>query len=497
MGSEIYECICKIITKTKTGTGFFCNVPNKNIKLLITNNHVIDETFLNNEYLLKYSIIETEKEVFKEINLKKDRYKLTNKEFDFTIIEIIKEDNINNYLEINNLQYDINDQIFTFQYPGGGRMQYSHGKLIKKKENYLIHDIGSKGGSSGFPIILMKNSKVIGLHRGTLDTNPNNKINIGIIIELIIEKISYKKKSQKHNPKHNFRKYYDMVKRIKIYGEGFLFMSTFDILFDYFEVIEKETNQKKVIKILNKKRIPIKYVENEEDKKYIQNERYIDDLMKYLEYIKMADKKNKGNENVIKYYEYFHNEKEFAIVLELWDDNLFYYLKNTKHRFNVEEIYELLYQLKNTFEIMSENGIIHGNLNIENIFIKKVNNNKLIFKLSNNYCFWKLQTIIDKSIMRYFYLDDLAMDYQGPNYKKLHILKYEKRENKEVYDLFSLCFLIKQCLFPPFDNYNNHSYFPHKFTSETGNENLDDLLKKGEELKLTWKEYFNHPFFKK
>ena len=178
MGSEIYECICKIITKTKTGTGFFCNVPNKNIKLLITNNHVIDETFLNNEYLLKYSIIETEKEVFKEINLKKDRYKLTN------------------YLEINNLQYDINDQIFTFQYPGGGRMQYSHGKLIKKKENYLIHDIGSKGGSSGFPIILMKNPKVIGLHRGTLDTNPNNKINIGIIIELIIEKISYKKKAK-------------------------------------------------------------------------------------------------------------------------------------------------------------------------------------------------------------------------------------------------------------------------------------------------------------
>ena len=46
MFSEIEKCICKIIRKTKTGTGFFCSVPEKNIKLLITNNHLIDEIYL-------------------------------------------------------------------------------------------------------------------------------------------------------------------------------------------------------------------------------------------------------------------------------------------------------------------------------------------------------------------------------------------------------------------------------------------------------------------
>ena len=35
MLSNIEKCVCKIIRKTKTGTGFFCEVPEKNIKLLI------------------------------------------------------------------------------------------------------------------------------------------------------------------------------------------------------------------------------------------------------------------------------------------------------------------------------------------------------------------------------------------------------------------------------------------------------------------------------
>ena len=114
MKSGIDKCICKITTKINTGTGFFCNLPNKNLKLLITNNHEIDETFLNNENILTYSITEMENEVFKEINLKKNRYILTNKDFDFTIIEILKDDHINNYLEINNIEYNENDIIFSF-----------------------------------------------------------------------------------------------------------------------------------------------------------------------------------------------------------------------------------------------------------------------------------------------------------------------------------------------------------------------------------------------
>ena len=189
MNSDIDKCVCKIITKIKTGTGFFCVIPQKCIKILITNNHVIDKTFLDNEYKLNYSITENNKETFKEINLKKERYKLTDEILDFTIIEILEEDNINNYLEINNIKYNKNDQIFSFQYPNGEKLKYAHGKIINIKDNYLIYDVGSRGGSSGSPIILMKNSKIIGLHKGYLKDIPI-KINIGIPIELIINKIN-------------------------------------------------------------------------------------------------------------------------------------------------------------------------------------------------------------------------------------------------------------------------------------------------------------------
>ena len=190
MAPNIDKTVCKIITKDKTGTGFFCKVPEFSIKLLITNNHVINKTFLNNENKLYYSITDNKNEIFKEIDLKQNRFKLTNEELDFTIIEILKEDNINNYLEINNEIYNQNDQIFSFQYPGGRKLKYSHGKIIAKKDNYLIYDVGSKGGSSGCPIILMNNSKVIALHKGYLNNNPSDKINVGIPIELIIDKIN-------------------------------------------------------------------------------------------------------------------------------------------------------------------------------------------------------------------------------------------------------------------------------------------------------------------
>ena len=109
MASNIDKCACKIITKIKTGTGFFCHVPQKCIKILITNNHVIDKTYLDKENKLYYTIADNNKEIFKEINLKNERYKLTNEKLDFTIIEILEEDNINNYLEINDTIYNKNE----------------------------------------------------------------------------------------------------------------------------------------------------------------------------------------------------------------------------------------------------------------------------------------------------------------------------------------------------------------------------------------------------
>ena len=82
--------------ETIISTGVLCNIPQKKIKALITYNHTIDFNILVNKKILKITI----NDIDKEINLKINRFKYTNKELDITIIEILDEDNINDFIEI-------------------------------------------------------------------------------------------------------------------------------------------------------------------------------------------------------------------------------------------------------------------------------------------------------------------------------------------------------------------------------------------------------------
>ena len=138
------------------------------------------------------------KEIEKELNLELERFKYTNIELDFTIIELLPIDNINNYLEndkyINSKDYK-DEHIFAVQFPGGKNLKISPGKIICKKNNYFLYTLGTDRGSSGSPIILIDNSKIIGLHKAGYTKDKNNKINVGIPLNLIINKINleYKK----------------------------------------------------------------------------------------------------------------------------------------------------------------------------------------------------------------------------------------------------------------------------------------------------------------
>ena len=162
----------------------------KNIKIFITNNHVLNEEFLNKEKKL-IIFFEQKKE---EINLELERFKLTDKDLDFTIIEILEEDKIKNFLEIdeyiNSEEYKEN-QIFSIQYPRGEKLKYSHGKIINKKDIYFQYSLGTDNGSSGSPIILIDNLKLIGFHKGKYETQKKDKIGKGIPMNLIINKINF------------------------------------------------------------------------------------------------------------------------------------------------------------------------------------------------------------------------------------------------------------------------------------------------------------------
>ena len=96
----------KINEKKKyiSGLGILCNIPYKNIKALITYNHMINLDILNNEEKIILYINKKEK----EINIKLNRYKYTDEDFNLRIIEILDTDNIDYFIEIDKFIYSRN-----------------------------------------------------------------------------------------------------------------------------------------------------------------------------------------------------------------------------------------------------------------------------------------------------------------------------------------------------------------------------------------------------
>ena len=188
--NQMKNCIFRIYgDEGMKGTGFFCKIPfpdkNKLLTVLITNNHVINETSLNKKEI---KILFNNK--LKSIRLK-NRITYTNEDYDVTIIQIKEEDGVKNYLELEeHMIYDITDNelnyesddgniiynkqtIYIIQYPRWSIPSeleipgVSFGIITGIEENkYNInHSCNTEVGSSGSPI-LTSNNKLIGIHKG-------------------------------------------------------------------------------------------------------------------------------------------------------------------------------------------------------------------------------------------------------------------------------------------------------------------------------------------
>ena len=170
----------------KSGTGFFFQIPSKNYKFFLTNNTVLNQEFLDKEK--KLSLINKNGQKV-ELNLSKNRFKMTDLNLNFTIIEVLDEDNISNFFEldefINSKDYKDED-IFTFDFPEGKNLQYLYGKCKGKNNEQLLYSCGVSGGSA---IILKYNLKLIALHKGIY--NQYNKENSAILMKSIIEKMNF------------------------------------------------------------------------------------------------------------------------------------------------------------------------------------------------------------------------------------------------------------------------------------------------------------------
>ena len=176
---QMKNCICKIIKNNGTrGTGFFCKIPFPNednlLPVLITNNHVLGQDDLQYHNIIEITIDNEAKQ--KRIKINSKRLVYTNKDLDFTFIEIQpNRDNIFHFLEIDKQIYKDskllettfrNKSAYTLHYPKGRDVEVSYGQIKGLMENNIRHLCNTDKGSSGCPILLLDTFEVIGIHKG-------------------------------------------------------------------------------------------------------------------------------------------------------------------------------------------------------------------------------------------------------------------------------------------------------------------------------------------
>ena len=203
------ECICKIVINieketsennkgTILATGFFIDIY-PSFKCLITNYHVISQEMVDSNTVIEIINDKGEKE---RLKLNKDeRYiKCLDGLIDITVIQIKNTDRINK--KFKSLEPDLNYQrgyqqyknedIFILQHPLGQPLKSASGKVkdIDDDGNDFLfyHNIDTEGGSSGSPVILTSNSKVIGVHTGGSEDNDVQE-NSGTFLGYIFPKI--------------------------------------------------------------------------------------------------------------------------------------------------------------------------------------------------------------------------------------------------------------------------------------------------------------------
>ena len=118
------------------------------------------------------------------------------KPYDITAVEILEKDKINNikyldYIYDDDMNKYINKEVFILQHPEGKELHLSSGiiKNIDKKIYEFEHTLDTEYGSSGSPVLLNENCKVIGIHKKRIRESDDKKGTfIFILIEKIIEK---------------------------------------------------------------------------------------------------------------------------------------------------------------------------------------------------------------------------------------------------------------------------------------------------------------------
>ena len=193
----------------------------------------------------------------------------------------------------------------------------------------------------------------------------------------------------------------------------------------------------------------------------------------------------------VKLYNVLPSLHYFNMVEELCDGDLYTELMKRPNGFSTEEVRRIMIQLNDAFAQMQKHKIVHRDLKVQNVFIKYTKRPEFDVKLGD-YGFSKELS------------DDITATKLGtPITMAPEILMNRAYTSKA--DLWSIGVIIYHLLFKdlPFKGRNEvmilqnilHNNIPRNPTDQLLNDLIHRLLVVDPRERITWKDYFAHPFF--
>ena len=193
----------------------------------------------------------------------------------------------------------------------------------------------------------------------------------------------------------------------------------------------------------------------------------------------------------VKLYNILTSLHYYNMVEELCDGDLYTELMKRQNGFSTEEVRRIMIQLNDAFAQMQKHKIVHRDLKVQNVFIKYTKRPEFDVKLGD-YGFSKELS------------DDITATKLGtPITMAPEILMNRAYTSKA--DLWSIGVIIYHLLFKdlPFKGRNEgmilqnilHNNIPRNPTDQLLNDLIHRLLVVDPRKRITWKDYFAHPFF--
>lgn len=223
------------------------------------------------------------------------------------------------------------------------------------------------------------------------------------------------------------------------------------------------------------------------DKRQLRQSQYLENAFwKEVDIMKKIQSKYS-----VKLYNVLPSLHYYNMVEELCDGDLYNELMKRQNGFSTEEVRRIMIQLNDAFALMQKHKIVHRDLKVQNVFIKYTKRPEFDVKLGD-YGFSKELS------------DDITATKLGTPITMAPEILMNKAYTSKA-DLWSIGVSIYHLLFRdlPFKGRNEvmilqcilQNKIPRNPTDQLLNDLIHKLLIVDPKKRITWKDYFSHPFF--